>query len=107
MNVAVVIGNPKPRSRTYQAAIAVAEKLSGKRADLIIEPAATCCSSRCSSSSARRARRAGPFLLQSEYGGGETLDGWLTRSRPQVLATQRERSGAGTKGPVAGRTAVC
>ena len=49
----------------------------------------------------------GLFLLESEYGGGETLDGWLERSRPQVLATQHERSGAGTKGPVAGRTAVC
>ncbi len=160
MNVAVVVGNPKPRSRTYQAAIAVAENLSGQPADLtvdladlgaalldwsdprvsdlvtqvqgsdlvifasptykatytgllklfldriaggalagvtavpvmlgghwqhamacdlllkpvLVELGATC-------------PTRGLFLLESEYAGGDALDAWLERSRPQVLAT--------------------
>ena len=36
-SIAVVVGNPKPRSRTYQAAHIVAEGLSGRRADLDID----------------------------------------------------------------------
>jgi FMN reductase len=36
-SVAVVVGNPKPRSRTYQAAHIVAERLTGRRADLDID----------------------------------------------------------------------
>jgi FMN reductase len=36
-SVAVVVGNPKPRSRTYQAAHIVAERLSGRPADLDID----------------------------------------------------------------------
>ena len=35
--VAVVVGNPKPRSRTYQAAHLVAERLAGRPADLSID----------------------------------------------------------------------
>ncbi len=35
MSVAVVVGNPKPRSRTYQAAHIVAERLAGRPADLV------------------------------------------------------------------------
>lgn len=35
--VAVVVGNPKPRSRTYQAAHLVAERLAGQPADLSID----------------------------------------------------------------------
>ncbi len=35
--VAVVVGNPKPRSRTYQAAVLVAEKLGGKPPDLVVD----------------------------------------------------------------------
>jgi FMN reductase len=35
--VAIVVGNPKPRSRTYQAADLVAEKLSGDPPDLRID----------------------------------------------------------------------
>ena len=31
MSIVVVVGNPKPRSRTYQAAHIVAEKLAGRR----------------------------------------------------------------------------
>ena len=37
MSVAVVVGNPKPRSRTYQAAHIVAERLVGRPADLSID----------------------------------------------------------------------
>ncbi len=37
MSVAVVVGNPKPRSRTYQAAHLVAERLAGRPADLSID----------------------------------------------------------------------
>jgi len=37
VSVAVVVGNPKPRSRTYQAAHIVAERLAGKPADLSID----------------------------------------------------------------------
>lgn len=37
MSVAVVVGNPKPRSRTYQAAHIVAEQLAGRPADLSID----------------------------------------------------------------------
>jgi FMN reductase len=37
MNVAVVVGNPKPQSRTYRAAHIVAERLAGRPADLSID----------------------------------------------------------------------
>lgn len=37
MSVAVVVGNPKPRSRTYQAAHLVAERLAGRQPDLSID----------------------------------------------------------------------
>jgi FMN reductase len=37
VSVAVVVGNPKPRSRTYQAAHLVAERLAGRPADLSID----------------------------------------------------------------------
>jgi FMN reductase len=37
VSVAVVVGNPKPRSRTYQAAHIVAERLAGRPADLSID----------------------------------------------------------------------
>lgn len=37
MSVAVVVGNPKARSRTYQAAHLVAERLAGQPADLSID----------------------------------------------------------------------
>lgn len=37
MSLAVVVGNPKPRSRTYQAARLVAERLTGKAPDLSID----------------------------------------------------------------------
>lgn len=37
MSVTVVVGNPKPRSRTFQAAHLVAEKLAGQTADLSID----------------------------------------------------------------------
>jgi FMN reductase len=37
MNVTIVVGNPKPRSRTYQAANLVAEKLTDRPADLVID----------------------------------------------------------------------
>jgi FMN reductase len=33
----VVVGNPKPRSRTYQAAVLVAEKLGGRPPDLVVD----------------------------------------------------------------------
>jgi FMN reductase len=33
----VVVGNPKPRSRTYQAAVLVAEKLGSRPADLVVD----------------------------------------------------------------------
>jgi FMN reductase len=36
-NVAVVVGNPKPRSRTYQAAHLVAERLADRPADLSVD----------------------------------------------------------------------
>jgi FMN reductase len=162
MSIAVVVGNPKPRSRTYQAAHLVAEKLAGRQADLsidladlggalldwsdasigdvvtavqgsdlvvvasptykatytgllklfldriaggalagitavpvmlgghwrhalaadlllkpvLVELGATC-------------PTRGLFLLESEYAGGETLDGWLELARPQVAASVR------------------
>ena len=37
MSVAVVVGNPKPRSRTYQAGHLVAERLAGRPADVSID----------------------------------------------------------------------
>lgn len=37
VNVAVVVGNPKPRSRTYQAATLVAEKLVGEPASVSVD----------------------------------------------------------------------
>ena len=37
MTVAVVVGNPKPGSRTYQAAHIVAERLAGRPADLSVD----------------------------------------------------------------------
>ncbi len=37
MSIAVVVGNPKARSRTYQAAHLVAERLAGRPADLSID----------------------------------------------------------------------
>ncbi len=37
MTVAVVVGNPKPKSRTYHAAHLVAERLAGRPADLSID----------------------------------------------------------------------
>lgn len=33
----VVVGNPKPRSRTYQAAVLVAQKLTGAEPDVLID----------------------------------------------------------------------
>jgi len=37
MTVTVLVGNPKPRSRTYEAAHIVAERLAGRKADLTID----------------------------------------------------------------------
>lgn len=37
VSVTVVVGNPKPKSRTFQAAHLVAEKLAGQSADLSID----------------------------------------------------------------------
>jgi FMN reductase len=37
VSVVVVVGNPKPRSRTFEAAHLVAEKLTGQTADLSID----------------------------------------------------------------------
>jgi FMN reductase len=37
VTIAVVVGNPKPKSRTYQAAHLVAERLAGRPADLSID----------------------------------------------------------------------
>jgi FMN reductase len=37
MTVAIVVGNPKPRSRTFQAANLVAEKLTGRPAELVVD----------------------------------------------------------------------
>ncbi len=35
--ISVVVGNPRPRSRTYQAAVLVAERLAGKPPDLVVD----------------------------------------------------------------------
>jgi FMN reductase len=35
--VSVVIGNPKPQSRTYKAAVLVAERLCGRPPDLVVD----------------------------------------------------------------------
>ena len=37
VTIAVVVGNPKPRSRTYQAAQLVATELTGREPDLSID----------------------------------------------------------------------
>ena len=37
MSTVVVVGNPKPRSRTYDAAVGVAEKLTGSTPDLAVD----------------------------------------------------------------------
>lgn len=37
MDIAVVVGNPKPKSRTLDAATVIAEKLVGHRPDLVID----------------------------------------------------------------------
>jgi FMN reductase len=162
MNVAVVVGNPKPRSRTYEAAGLVAEKLAGKPADLSIDladlGAALLDWSDAQVADIITAIKAsdlvvfasptykatytgllkllfdriaggalagvtavpvmlgghwqhamacdlllkpvlvelgatcptrGLFLLESDYAGGEALDAWLERARPQVLAALR------------------
>lgn len=162
MSIAVVVGNPKPRSRTYQAAHLVAEKLAGQQpdlsvdlvdlggalldwsdasigdvvtavqgsdlvivasptykatytgllklfldriaggalagvtavpvmlgghwrhalaADLLLKPVLVELGATCPTR--------GLFLLESEYAGGETLDGWLELARPQVAASLR------------------
>jgi FMN reductase len=39
VNVGVVVGNPKPRSRTYQAALLVAQQLSGTEPGLVVDVA--------------------------------------------------------------------
>ena len=39
VRVGVVVGNPKPRSRTYQAALLVAERLSGVEPGLVVDVA--------------------------------------------------------------------
>jgi FMN reductase len=158
-SLAVVVGNPKPRSRTYQAAQLVADRLAGRPADLSIDladlGAALLDWSDSGVSDLVKAIAAtdltvfasptykasytgllklfidrigggalagvtavplmlgghwqhalapelllkpvlveigatcptrGLFLLETEYAGGPTLDGWLDRARPQVLA---------------------
>jgi FMN reductase len=37
MSIGIVVGNPKPRSRTYTAAESVVQQLTGKRADFSID----------------------------------------------------------------------
>jgi FMN reductase len=37
MSVAIVVGNPKPRSRTYRAAHLVAERLTGAPPDVVLD----------------------------------------------------------------------
>jgi FMN reductase len=37
LTVAVVVGNPKRRSRTYEAALLVAERLTGQTADVVVD----------------------------------------------------------------------
>ena len=37
VSIAVVVGNPEPRSRTYQAAHLVTEKLAGRQPDLSVD----------------------------------------------------------------------
>lgn len=37
MDIAVVVGNPKPRSRTLEAAVGVAERLGGERPTTVID----------------------------------------------------------------------
>jgi FMN reductase len=37
MSTAIVVGNPKPRSRTFQAAELVVERLTGSRPDLVLD----------------------------------------------------------------------
>lgn len=37
MSTAVVVGNPKPRSRTYQAAVSVVTQLTGSEPDLSLD----------------------------------------------------------------------
>ncbi len=37
MKTAVVVGNPKPRSRTYEAGLLVAQKLTGKEPDYVLD----------------------------------------------------------------------
>jgi len=160
VSVTVVVGNPKPRSRTFEAAHLVAEKLTGQTAhlsvdladlgaalldwsdarvaelvtavqasdlvvfasptfkatytgllklfldriaggalasvtavpvmlgghwqhglasDLLLKPVLVELGATCPTR--------GLFLLESEYAGGEALEVWLQRARPQVLAT--------------------
>jgi FMN reductase len=37
MRTAVVVGNPKPRSRTYESAVLVLERLTGRPPDLVVD----------------------------------------------------------------------
>ena len=39
LRAAVVVGNPKPRSRTYQAALLVAERLTGAAPEVVVDVA--------------------------------------------------------------------
>jgi FMN reductase len=162
VSIAVVVGNPKPRSRTYQAAHLVAEQLSGRQPDLSIDltdlgaglldwsdPGVTDLVTAIQASDlvvvasptykatytgllklfldrfgggslagvtavpvmlgghwkhalapelllkpvlvelGATCPTAGLFLLESEYAGGDTLDSWLERARPQVAATAK------------------
>ena len=93
MSVAIVVGNPKPRSRTYEAAAIVAEHLSGAAPDLSIDLADLGAGlldwSDPKVAESVDAVQASDLVLDSEYAASAELDAWLAASRPQVQATLR------------------
>lgn len=115
MSVTVLVGNPKPRSRTYEAAHIVAECLTGARPDLSIDltdlgPALQDWSDATVAGLVTTVQGSklvvapelllkpvlvelgatcptrGLYLLETEYASGEALEQWLQLAWPQVAA---------------------
>jgi hypothetical protein len=87
MGIVVVVGNPKPASRTLAADVLVAEQLGGAPPETVVdvvelgagllgwvEAGATCPTK-------------GLFVTDTAYDDPEAIEPWLAVARPQVLAS--------------------
>jgi hypothetical protein len=79
-------GNPKPRSRTFEAAGIIAERLTGAAPDLTFD-LADFGPALLDWSEPRHVPDHGLFLTEADYSSPEALDGWLPLGRSQVAAT--------------------